>query len=309
MREIEQAGQEISQFLQQQAEDLARLKGEQKSAAGEAEEFIRQMRLIPGAIQASDESWIRFNATLIDSANHLREINEQLQKVAENTPKIAPDGITLPSTLPIDIGLPPEPEERFKGLQSALDQLGASLGGLIGASDDFAVAFGDVMGGAVDNLAFAVGDLVNQWVLLGDTGPAAMRRLTASVLAGLAAQAAVKAIFQLAEGFAALFFNPAEAAAHFQSAGLFFAVAAAAGGAGRAIAGDTFKRPSNSPQSGQGATGQIPTASLERNAGQPPFLIQVNVKQDKHSIVDVFAEDFRSGGTTRQIVNNDGGPN
>jgi tape measure domain-containing protein len=100
---------------------------------------------------------------------------------------------------------------------------------------------GSMVGDTIGQMVQGVGSLVEAWVLYGDLGPNAVRKMTASILAGLAAQAAVKAIFQLAEGFAALFFNPAEAAAHFKAAALYGAVAIGAGLAGRAIAGDSFK--------------------------------------------------------------------
>ncbi len=77
---------------------------------------------------------------------------------------------------------------------------------------------------------------------MGNTGPGAMKKLVASVLAGVAAQSAVLAIFELAKGFAALFFNPAEATAHFTAAALFGSIAIGTGLAGRKIAGDSFKQ-------------------------------------------------------------------
>ena len=67
-------------------------------------------------------------------------------------------------------------------------------------------------------MADGIGSMVQAWVLYGTAGPQAMRKMVASVLAGVAAQSAVLAIFELAKGFAALFFNPAEAAARTQSA-------------------------------------------------------------------------------------------
>lgn len=233
------------------------------------------------------------------------------KEVVDKTPRIAPEGIGEPGPFTGGIfdELPPEAEERFRGLQSALDDLGASFGNLIGASDDFAVAFGDVVGGAIGDLAFAVGDLVTQWVLLGETGPNAMRKLTASVLAGLAAQAAVKAIFQLAEGFAALFFNPAEAAAHFKSAALFGAVAAAAGAAGRAIAGDVFKpAPGAGGSAGQG-NGQLNPLTLNRNQPQPTRIIvevRTNDSVFGKAISAHVVKDIQEAGPIRETIANDG---
>lgn len=100
----------------------------------------------------------------------------------------------------------------------------------------------DALKGGLDQFASGIGGLVENFVLMGATGPAAIKKLTASVLAGVAAQSAVLAVFELAKGFAALFLNPAEAVAHFQSAALFGAIAIGTGLAGRAIAGDSFSQ-------------------------------------------------------------------
>jgi hypothetical protein len=83
-----------------------------------------------------------------------------------------------------------------------------------------------------------------------------MKKLVASVLAGVAAQSAVLAIFELAKGFAALFWNPAEAAAHFKSAALFGILAVGAGVAGRAVAGDSFSQQAGAAGGGGGGGGQ-----------------------------------------------------
>jgi len=63
----------------------------------------------------------------------------------------------------------------------------------------------------------------------------AMAKLTASVLKSIAQQALVRAIFELAAGFAMLFTNPGEAGSHFIAAGLFAAAGAVAGAAGMAL--------------------------------------------------------------------------
>lgn len=124
---------------------------------------------------------------------------------------------------------------------------------------------GMMVGDTIGQMIQGVGSLVEAWVLYGDLGPNAVRKMTASILAGLAAQAAVKAIFQLAEGFAALFFNPAEAAAHFKAAALYGAVAIGAGLAGRAIAGDSFK------EGGSGGGSSSAGASRSTSGNQTPI--------------------------------------
>lgn len=210
------------------------------------------------------------------------------------------------------------PDQPIRNLNEALTELGATLGGLVGASEEFGQQFASVVGNAIADIAFAVGDLVHQWVLLGDTGPNAMRKLTASVLAGLAAQAAVKAIFQLAEGFAALFFNPAEAAAHFKSAALFGAVAGVAAVAGRSVAGDLFKSKSGggAGASGRGGSGELNPLNLARNAGPgspqqiaPQIIEHVHtfrIESNDSHIVKVISNDYRNGGRTRELILTDG---
>lgn len=103
---------------------------------------------------------------------------------------------------------------------------------------------GAMAGDVVHNMAQGVGDLVNQWVLYGDAGPDALRKMTAAVLGQLAAQAAVESIMELARGFAALA-NPFlawTAPLHFKSAALFAAIGVGAAAAGRLAAGNTFKQ-------------------------------------------------------------------
>lgn len=102
--------------------------------------------------------------------------------------------------------------------------------------------FGDIAGRAFDNVAQALGSVLEQYILTGETGPAVLRKILAATLATIAKESLVKAIYETAAGFAALFLNPAEAVAHFKSAALYGAAAAAAGFAGRAIAGDLFKQ-------------------------------------------------------------------
>lgn len=237
--------------------------------------------------------------------------------VTEGAAKTPAPGGTLPEVNPnivVDpsvLGVPPEAEKSFRGLQAAIDAVGESLGNLVGASADFARDFGDVIGGVVDAIAFGIGDLVNQWVLLGTTGPAAMRKLTASVLAGLAAQAAVKAIFQLAEGFAALFFNPAEAVAHFKSAALFASIAGIAAVAGRGIAGDLFQSKSGAGDRGGASSGPGQLNPLTLNRAQPqPQVIRVEnlvrVESNDSHILKVIRKNHNEGGVIREMSFQDG---
>jgi hypothetical protein len=109
---------------------------------------------------------------------------------------------------------------------------------------------------AFNLLGQAVGQAVQAFVLYGSAGTS-FRKVTAQILASLAQMAAVKAIFELAEGLAALarafFGDPkagAEAAMHFKSAAMYGIIAGVAAVAGRATAGDSFKQSSGSATGG-----------------------------------------------------------
>ncbi len=184
----------------------------------------------------------------------------------------------------------------------------------IQAIEQSIIPLNEILVGSFHQVADAIGSVVEQWVLYGDTGPAVMRKILAAALATIAKEATVNALKELAVGFALLAVGDPGAAHAFTSAAIWGAVAGASALAGRAIAGDAFKPASTAAGVGGGSnTGfgaqQINPVTLSRNQGAPPtpFTVTVVVKQDKHSIVDVFADDYRNGGVTRQVVTNDGG--
>jgi hypothetical protein len=164
---------------------------------------------------------------------------------------------------------------------------------------------------AFTSLAEGIGSLVQNWVLLGETGPAAMKKLLASVLASVAAEAAVRAIFELAKGFAALFFNPAEAAAHFTAAALFGSIAGVSAVAGRAIAGDAFR---NDARDATGAPNQSRLAAADRPAaqdvgrtrGEGGIVIRVESRPQPGTIIETFVNDYRDNGRSRGVIQGDG---
>jgi predicted nucleic acid-binding Zn-ribbon protein len=117
--------------------------------------------------------------------------------------------------------------------------------------------------------ASGVGSIVENYVLLGETGPAALKKVTAQAIASLAAQATTHAAFELGMGFATLFTNPAESAGHFAAAGIFAGIAAGATFGGRALAGDSFKDKGASAGGGGGrAYGETPH-TLPTNQATP----------------------------------------
>lgn len=106
-----------------------------------------------------------------------------------------------------------------------------------------------VLSGVAIPILGAIGNALNQvaqtFIQTGEFSLREMRRLIKEQLYILARQYLVKAIAETAAGFATLFFNPAESAAHFKAAALYGIAAGAAGGAGALIGiGTGSKSPS-----------------------------------------------------------------
>ncbi len=109
----------------------------------------------------------------------------------------------------------------------ALSQVSASAGNMQ-----------SILGGALSSVSSGLTTMLQNMILTGQTGPAAFKKLAAGAIAGVAAQSLVKAIFETAEGFAALArFDPASAALHFKAAATYAIVGAVAGGAAAALSG------------------------------------------------------------------------
>lgn len=178
---------------------------------------------------------------------------------------------------------------------------------------------------AVTSLAEGLGGLVQNYVLLGTTGPAALRKLLAATLAQIAAESAVKAVYWTAQGIVDLFFNPARAVADFTAAGLFASIAGVSALAGRKVAGDLFKTPTTGGV-GTGAdgsgNGEINPLTLTRNTGQggtpqiPPQIQPLRDRIDLHITVDEnkfgkaidahIVEGVNNNGPIRNVLAGDG---
>jgi hypothetical protein len=201
------------------------------------------------------------------------------------------------------------------------------LGGLFGKDglqefDDGAAyiegrvgAMGEMLGQAFNQMAQGVGNLVSQWVLYGELGPKALRKMTAAVLANLASQAAVEALMELARGWAALAnpFTAWRAPFHFTAAKIFGAVAAVSAIAGRAIAGDSFKsesgraqgdqsRQGNSRQSGAGneSAGTINMGRGSTSGFAPRA--EIVIRDRSGMFGTLFAAELESNSRVRQLI-------
>lgn len=120
--------------------------------------------------------------------------------------------------------------------------------------------------GAFGDFAAGLGGIVEQFVLTGETGPAAMKKLAAGVLASVASQAAVKSIFYLAEGIAAATnpFTAYMAPGYFTASAVMAGIAGGTALAGRAIAGKGNKGQVSAEQQRRN---EISTKTSENYAG------------------------------------------
>ena len=176
------------------------------------------------------------------------------------------------------------------------------------------VPLGEILRGTFLSVADAIGQTVQNWVLLGTTGPAVMRKILAQALANIAAEAAVNAIKELALGFATLFFNPAESAAHFTAAAIWGSIAGVSAVAGRAVAGDLFK-----PKQSGGATGSSTGSRSSSTSSQPQIVnIDRNTTQPQKDVVEIrftgalgdvieaeWVNKYHGGGRLRNLVRGD----
>lgn len=156
------------------------------------------------------------------------------------------------------------------------------------------VPLGEILKNTFLQVADAIGQTISNYVLLGTTGPAVMRKILAQALASIAAEAAVNAIKELALGFATLFFNPAESAGHFTAAALWGSIAGVSAVAGRAVAGNLFQP----QQSGSGASGSGGRGTNERGEPNPIDL----TRQQQTINVNIIVHGEPGPGFNQEVV-------
>jgi hypothetical protein len=150
------------------------------------------------------------------------------------------------------------------GVGQFLTGLGTGIG-LLQQQMPLMQQLGQAMADVFMQIGQAVGVAVKNFVLLGSTGTS-FRKFAAEVIASVAQMAAVKAVFELAEGLAALALfwftnNPKfmkAATGHFIAAATYGAIAGVATVAGRAVAGNSFNEASGSASGQDGSNSNGP---------------------------------------------------
>jgi hypothetical protein len=175
------------------------------------------------------------------------------------------------------------------------------------------VPLGEILTNTFQQFANALGQVVANWVLLGETGPAVMRKILAQALASIAAEAAINAVKQLAVGFAMLAIGNFKGASDaFISAALWGSIAGVAAIAGRAVAGDAFKQKGSGggtgSSSGDRDRGQLNPLAFNRNQPEPQrIIVEFRAAGDQMSraFTAVVLNDVKSGGPIRQAFADD----
>lgn len=147
----------------------------------------------------------------------------------------------------------------FGAVGGQFDEFGNSIFNLQTALGNL----GDMAGSVLMQIGQGLGSMLEAWVMLGDQADISMKKMVASILAGVAAQAATLAVFHFALGLLAL--TPWGAAQYgpavlqFTAAAIFAGIAAGTALAGRAIAGN--------PSSGKSSSGRGASSSSRSGSG------------------------------------------
>lgn len=169
---------------------------------------------------------------------------------------------------------------------------------------------------AFQGIANAIGSVVQQWVLYGTTGPAVMRKVLASALATIAAEAAVQAIYATALGFLKLAMGDFSGAAFaFGSAVLWASIAGVAAVAGRAVAGNAFQQQtsqatgtsasraeSNTSAQGRAYSSQKDYTHEEGRNAPLGVAVQISFKDKPEWFDRMFETRWRANGAIRRLV-------
>jgi tape measure domain-containing protein len=141
---------------------------------------------------------------------------------------------------------------------------------------------------AFGEFAQGIGATVEQYILLGKTGPDALRKVTAQTLASLSKEATIKALMALADGLVHLFTNPAQSAADFTAAAIYGSIAVASGIAGRIAAGNVFSKEQGDSSAGNGTSSGTSTSSSNQ-----PSVIEASRNSSSSSAQRFHTEPIR----------------
>ncbi|MBS1790587.1 MAG: hypothetical protein JST85_22910 [Acidobacteria bacterium] len=209
----------------------ARAANEQKAEDLRHEQNLANLRQQEDDLQAQATTYDEvLRVTELFNQEFEQEQERHVQAVKELQQQLSEAQAAQDPTSNVNLfGITDESASRFDAFkQSALGALGEVA--LAGGN------FKDTLKSAFSAVASAAQSVLSAFILTGKGGGQAFKQLAADIIASLAIQSAVKAIFELAEGFAAQAnFQYVQAAQHFAAAKLYAVVAGAAAAVGIGI--------------------------------------------------------------------------
>lgn len=271
----------------------------QRLAIEEAYEMDRNAN-----IKASEE---RNRAEIQKTYEEQRQALLSLRELIEESRRQREQQLAADPSSPLSIFGAQGQEAADKGA-SIFGQISASASEAISSVSDQLGNFSSMMTDALNAVAGGLQNIIANFIITGRIGGAAFKALAAQIISAVTAQAAVKAIFELAEGFAAnARYDFAAAAQHFTAAkfyGVVAGVAAAAsvglaaiGGGGGGANGTMFlgqDRRSGSAVMEQGG----------RRATEPQVII-IRAETEPGVMVSKFVQDYRANGEARSVLRRD----
>ena len=187
-------------------------------------------------------------------------------------------------------------------------QLGASAKGALSEVTGEIPKVSEMMTGMFSGIANGLQNMIQGFILTGKLGGAAFKAMAAQIVSALASEAAVKAIFNLAEGFAALAAGmPTKAAQNFTAAKIYGVVAGVAAAAAVSMS-------AIGPGGGGGGGGQFLAesrgggGSTMREQGSrrsEPQVIIIRAETEPGVMVSKFVQDYRQNGEARGVLRRD----
>ena len=187
-------------------------------------------------------------------------------------------------------------------------QMGASIKGALQDMTAEIPKVSEMMNGMFQGIAMGLQNMIQGFILTGKLGGQAFKAMAAQIISAVAAEAAVKAIFNLAEGFAASAMGmPQKAAGHFTAAKIYGIVA---GMAATAAIGLSAIGP------GGGAGGQFLAQDRGTGGGtmireqggrrsNEPQVIIIRAETEPGVVVNKVVQDYRSNGEMRGMLRRD----
>jgi hypothetical protein len=167
--------------------------------------------------------------------------------------------------------------------------------------------FGTMMTDVFNGVAGGLQNMLQNFIMTGRVGGQAFKAMAAQIISAVTAQAAVKAIFELAEGFAASArYDFASASQHFAAAKFYGVVAGVAAAAAVGI--------SAIGPGGGGGGGQFLTenrgggGSVMREQGSrrnEPQVIIIRAETEPGVMVSKVIQDYKSNGEMRGVLRRD----